>query len=124
MVKKFVVGILCKDGKYLAEKRKMDEEYNPGAIIFPGGHVEENETPEQALIREIKEELGVAVKEYSFIGEFTYEDGASSKVYAITKWTGDPKPIEADGIFWINDGSQLSKEIDKNMLKEVKRVFK
>jgi 8-oxo-dGTP pyrophosphatase MutT (NUDIX family) len=76
------------------------------------------------LAREIKEELDIIIKEYSFIGEFFYEDGASSKVYTITKWEGEPKPIEAEEFMWVSDENQLSKEVDKNMLKKAKQTLK
>lgn len=49
---------------------------NKSWIPFPhhwdliGGHVEEGETPEEALIREVKEELNIDLKEYSFYKKF------------------------------------------------------
>jgi len=52
----------------------------PG-IPFPhhwdlfGGHVEEGETPEEALIREVKEELNYDLKEYKFFKEYTCLEG-------------------------------------------------
>ena len=42
----------------------------PNCWDLIGGHVEERETPEQALAREYKEELGLALKEYKFFKEY------------------------------------------------------
>ena len=49
---------------------------NKPGIPFPnhwdliGGHVEEGETPEEALVREVKEELNIELKEYTFFREY------------------------------------------------------
>ena len=61
-----IAGIIKKDNKFLLGKRK------PGGSIggkweFPGGKVEKNETLEQALIREFKEELDCKITINSFI---------------------------------------------------------
>jgi 8-oxo-dGTP diphosphatase len=120
MAKKFVVGILIKDGKYLAEKRHQHEQFYPGKIIFPGGHIEGNEKPEEALAREMEEELGIVIKKYHFIGRFFYDDGTSSMVYTISQWSGDPEPKEAEIIIWIEKDNQLSNDFDKKILKKVK----
>lgn len=58
-MKKVVAGIIIKDGKVLLTQR-CEEKYD-GKWEFPGGKVEEGETPENALIREIKEELDVNI---------------------------------------------------------------
>jgi len=54
--------ILLQDRKRIS---RVGEEWG-----FFGGEIEENETPEQAIIRETKEELNFDLKEYKFIGEF------------------------------------------------------
>ena len=52
-----VVGaVISKDGKILAAQRKEESSLG-GFWEFPGGKIEENETPKEALTREIKEEL-------------------------------------------------------------------
>ena len=56
-----VAGVLHREGKILAYRRPMNKKLG-GKWEFPGGKVEEGENPEQALAREWKEELGIAVQ--------------------------------------------------------------
>lgn len=56
-----VVAVICKDRQFLVIKRGLDV-IAPGKICFPGGETEPGETEEVAVIRELREELGVAGK--------------------------------------------------------------
>jgi 8-oxo-dGTP diphosphatase len=47
----------------------------PNCWDFFGGHVEEGETPEQALVREIKEELGISLSNWKFFRRYDCADG-------------------------------------------------
>lgn len=47
----------------------------PGHWDLIGGHVEDGETPEEALVREVKEELGIELKEYTFYKTFEVLSG-------------------------------------------------
>ncbi len=114
---KFVVGILHKDGEFLAEKRRITESYFPGAVIFPGGHIDEGETPEHALVREMKEELDITVRELHLLGEFVHPDGAVNLTFLIKSWDGNPRPIEAEYLMWIKNDSELTNDLDREMLK-------
>jgi len=58
-----VRAIIQDDDKILVCKRK-----DKGYYFFPGGHIEFGETAEQALIRELNEELSILIKKVSFIG--------------------------------------------------------
>ena len=53
-----VAGILARDGKVLACRRRGDQDH-AGKWEFPGGKLEPGESPEQALARELREELAI-----------------------------------------------------------------
>lgn len=55
-------AILEKDGKILIAKRKTGDKLFAGLWEFPGGKVEEGETPEECMARELKEELEIEVE--------------------------------------------------------------
>jgi mutator protein MutT len=56
-----VAAIIKKNGKYLIAKRAKHK-MHPGKWEFPGGKIEANETPEEALERELFEEFGIISK--------------------------------------------------------------
>lgn len=93
-------AIIINDGKVLiaqrAEKQKL-----AGRWEFPGGKVEAGETPEECLVREIEEELGIKIKVDSFFGENVYEyDTGTIRLLAYkAKWVG--------GEFKLTDHSQI-----------------
>ena len=53
-----LTGILKYNDKYLIVKRSDNDDFMPGAWEFPGGNLENNELMEEALKRELKEEIG------------------------------------------------------------------
>jgi len=61
---KIVAAIFSRDNKVLAMKRASHKPI-PGKWEFPGGKIEPGETPEQAIIREIKEELNIEITNLS-----------------------------------------------------------
>lgn len=72
---------------------------------FPGGKIEKNETPQQALMREMKEELDVTVKVGRLIKtvEYDYEDfHLSMKCYYATILQGNIKLVEALESRWLS----------------------
>ncbi len=81
--KKVSVIIFYKKGIILLQDRrnisKHGEEYG-----FFGGHIEPNETPEQALLREIKEELNFEIKNYKFFKN--YKQTISELGLEVERW--------------------------------------
>ena len=60
-------ALIEKDGKYLIARRKTGSKDVLGKWEFPGGKVERNETEENAIEREIKEEFEMSIKAIKFI---------------------------------------------------------
>ena len=61
------------DDKFLMLHRvKKQDDMNEGKWIGVGGHVESQETPEECLVREVKEETGLTLTSYKFRGLVTF----------------------------------------------------
>jgi 8-oxo-dGTP diphosphatase len=89
-----VAGIIERDGRVLIGRRKPDQSH-PLQWEFPGGKVEPGETPEQALARELGEELAVLqVQGHEMTRqEFTYpgKDPIELIFYRVESFIGEPK---------------------------------
>ena len=59
-VRRGAVAVIVREGRLLVIRRS-ESVVAPGAFCFPGGGIEADETEEQALVREIQEELGVII---------------------------------------------------------------
>ena len=70
-MKEVTAAILIKDNRILIARRKASDSQG-GKWEFPGGKIQENETPRECLIREMKEELGINVSVGAFFAESTY----------------------------------------------------
>jgi 8-oxo-dGTP diphosphatase len=103
-MKKVTAAICVKDNKILIAKRGKNETLS-GKWEFPGGKIEEGETPEDCLKREIKEELNlkIIVGEYFDRSIYEYENGVIELLaYDCEIIGGDMKLSVHDEIQWVD----------------------
>jgi 8-oxo-dGTP diphosphatase len=101
------VALIDGDGRLLVQQRPPGKPFS-GLWEFPGGKVEEGETPEAALIRELKEELGIDV-EAACLAPATFASdrqpgGARHMVlllFVCRKWSGTPESLEGGTVRWV-----------------------
>ena len=98
-----VAAIIHKDGKIFATQRGC------GAYKdyweFPGGKIEAGETPEQALIREIKEELATTIQPEQFLMTVEYdypEFHLSMDCFICSIVEGEPELLEHESACWLS----------------------
>ena len=98
-----VAAIIHKDGKILATKRGYGEFINQWE--FPGGKIEDGETKEKALIREIKEELNVEIEITNFALDIEYQYPTfylKMACYDCIIKSGTPKLLEHNDARWLS----------------------
>lgn len=93
------------DGRVLIAERPAGRSM-AGLWEFPGGKVEEGETPEASLIRELKEELGIVVKEACLapltFASHTYPDfHLLMPLYVCRRWEGTVQAQEGQRLAWV-----------------------
>ncbi len=94
------------DGRWLMHKRPL-EKHHGGLWEFPGGKVERHENPRNALVRELFEELGIAVPQENCVeAAFAQDRSADAEkpivilLYRIAQWDGEPRALEGEAVGW------------------------
>ena len=99
------VALVDPDGRVLLAQRPPGKSM-AGLWEFPGGKVEPGETPEAALIRELKEELGIDVAA-ACLAPFTFASHAYPDfhllmpLYVCRRWNGIVMPREGQVLKWV-----------------------
>ena len=100
------VALIDREGRVLLSQRPEGKEM-AGLWEFPGGKVDPEETPESAIVREIKEELGIDIESaclapFSFASENSGDFHLLMPLFLCRKWAGIPISMEGQSIRWVN----------------------
>lgn len=93
------------DGRVLIAQRPEGKQL-AGLWEFPGGKIEPGETPEETLVRELKEELGIETKIACLapltFASHSYDDfHLLMPLYVCRRFWGIPQPLEAQALKWV-----------------------
>ena len=93
------------EGRVLLQQRAPGRQM-AGLWEFPGGKIEQGELPEHALIRELREELGVET-DTAYLAPAAFASAELGErhmillLYVCRKWRGEPEPLEASALKWV-----------------------
>ena len=114
MIIKVAVAIITNSNNEILISRRSADQHQGNKWEFPGGKVEEGESVENALAREIKEELGIEILSSEHFTDIDHEykavDPKQSKtvklmVYEVKYWLGEPRGMEGQPLRWVKRNS-------------------
>lgn len=93
-----VIGLIIHSGKILSISRKT----NHNDFSLPGGKIDPGETPEQALVRELQEEVNITPIEYvPIFDQIDHTVNKPCRTYHIKSYSGKPKSLEGSIMTWL-----------------------
>ena len=112
-----------KDGKYLMLHRTVKKnDVNKDKWIGVGGHFEQDESPEECLLREVKEETGYTLTSYQYRGLVTFVSGNGvteyMSLFTADGFEGTPIPCDEGELQWVD-----KKDIEKLNIWEGDKIF-
>lgn len=116
MVKLSTLCYIEKEGKYLMLHRvKKEHDINKDKWIGIGGHFEKDESPEDCLLREVKEETGYTLTSFRYRGLVTFISGKGETEYmslfTADAYTGAPIECREGNLVWIEKDQVCSLNI-------------
>lgn len=110
------------DAYLMMHRVKKEQDENRDKWIGVGGHFEEGESPEECLLREVKEETGLTLTDYRFCGIVTFVSDIWGTeymcLYTATGWQGEWKECREGDLQWV-----LKEQIEGLNLWEGDKIF-
>jgi len=105
-------ALVDREGRVLLQQRPEGRQM-AGLWEFPGGKIEAGERPEAALIRELKEELGIETDKAclapaAFASEELGDGHLLLLLYICRKWQGEPAPLDAVALKWVTPNQMFA----------------
>jgi 8-oxo-dGTP diphosphatase len=98
-------GIIQRDGQVLVGQRRKTDRH-PLKWEFPGGKVEQGESPQEALVRELQEELKIQARVGSELARYEHDYPSGSRVhllfFAVCEFSGEPTARVFEQICWVD----------------------
>jgi len=108
-MREIVNGLLLRGGKVLMARRSASRRDYPGTWSFPGGHVEQGESHDKALKRELAEEIGISAISTSYLmclqdRPAGCRDRVAYHLYTVDDWEGEPANLggEHSELTWVD----------------------
>jgi 8-oxo-dGTP diphosphatase len=118
-------GIILRDGRILVGQRRKGGRHSL-KWEFPGGKVEPGESPQEALVRELIEELRIDAKVGPELARYEHEYATGSRVhllfFAVNEFGGEPESQVFEQICWVDLAGLLSLDFLAGDLDFVRRL--
>jgi len=103
------------EGRVLLQRRAPNRAM-AGLWEFPGGKVEPGELPEAALVRELREELGIEVDAAALVPACFASAPVGGRpmillLYLCRAWRGEPRPLDASALKWLRPADMVAAEM-------------
>lgn len=98
------VAVLINDKNQILIAKRPANKHMGNKWEFPGGKVEDGETSQEALFREMREELGIEVQSAEFLMDVIHEYDNKKvilDVYKVRQWSGEAKGMEEQPLLWV-----------------------
>ncbi|MEJ6122674.1 8-oxo-dGTP diphosphatase MutT [Vibrio sp. 2-Bac 85] len=120
------IAIVQNEQKQLLISRRQQGKHLAGKWEFPGGKVEQGESLESAMLRELKEEVGLSATQFTLFDSlnFQYDQlNLSLYFYLIKAYEGEPVSLEGQEIKWVSASQLIEYEFPKANLTVINKLL-